>query len=187
MDNNYEEWRDVKGFEGVYKISNLGRLMSLKRGKNKILSETNKKGGYYSVVLNSGSETKYTRIHRLVYEAFIGELPTGRKYHIHHKDHNKQNNRVENLILLTAKEHYYEDIDSRNVSGMNYYNQHVRPRKIKQLSLDGKFINIFSNAKEASRATGVCSRNILQMAAGVPFDKSGTIRKSAGGYKWEFA
>lgn len=69
---------------------------------------------------------------------------------------------------------------------MNYYNQHIRPRKIKQLSLDGEFISIFANAKEASRATGVCARNILQMAAGVPFDKSGVIRKSAGGYKWEF-
>lgn len=181
-----EIWKDVKDFEGVYKISNWGRLASMKAGF-KVLSQVNKKNGYFSVVLIYKNKKRHTRIHRLVYEAFVGEIPKGRKYHIHHINHNKQDNRVCNLKLLTSKEHYIADIEKHNYCGMNNYNKYIRPKKISQYSLAGEFLASFANAKEASAATGVCGRNILQVANKTPYNKMGATRKQAGGYVWRFA
>lgn len=179
---NGEEWRLVKNTNGRYYISNFGRLISVtKRRGVHVLENVNKKGGYLSVVLEGENGFIYTRLHRLVYEAFVGEIPKGHKFHIHHKDHNKQNNRVDNLELVTAKEHYQKDIDSRDCEGMNNYNKYIRPNKIVQKTLDGEFVAIFNNAKEAHDATGVCQRNILQVAS----KQEG--RKQAGGFIWEFA
>lgn len=187
-----EKFVDIKGFEGVYRIGDKGTLLSCKKhGKftgetNEWhpLSNVNKKGGYLSVVLQWGDKVRYTRIHRLVYEHFIGEIPKGHKWHIHHKDHNKQNNCVENLELVSSVEHYQKDIDSRDIKGMNYYNKYVRPQKIIQKDLQGNFIAMYENAAEASRATGVCARNIKQVAGKEEFCP-GHIRKQAGGFIWE--
>lgn len=87
-----EIWKDVKGFEGIYLISNKGRLASSKRGDWCVLSNVNSKGWYISVVLQYGDNRKSTKIHRLVYETFVKSIPNGKRYHIHHKDGNKQNN-----------------------------------------------------------------------------------------------
>lgn len=55
-----------------------------------------------------------------------------------------------------------------------------------EISLDGEFINSYSNAADAYRDTGVCQRNILQVASKTPFNDKGSIRKQAGGYIWRF-
>lgn len=182
-----EEWKPVKGAES-YLISNKGRLKHCtSRYGVRVLKNTNKKGDYLSVILRGNNGRISTRIHRLVAEHFIGEIPKG--YQVHHKDGNKQNNCVDNLEILSPGDHA---VESRKMhpdycKGMNRYNRYERPRHIKQYSLKGEFIAEYINAQTAGLVTGVCSRNILQVASKVPYNAKGLIRSQAGGYKWEFA
>lgn len=183
-----EIWKDIKGFEGLYQISNRGRLASLRKGVFRVLSNKNSKGDYFAVILRSGDKAKHTRIHRLVYETFVGEIPQGKKYNIHHINGDKQDNRVENLELVSSTQHHTKHLSEnpRLIDGMNNYNKYIRPKKVAQCDLSENVIAIFPNAKEASRVTGVCSRNILQVASKTPFNKQGNTRKQAGGFIWKF-
>lgn len=180
-----ERWVKIKDFP--YMISDNGRIASLKRGFH-ILSETNSKGGYLSVVLTNGKKTRYTRIHRLVYEAFVGEIPEGSEWSIHHLDGNKQNNCASNLELMSCKEHHHLHFEKNPhlCDSMINYNKNIRPKKVAQYSLDGSLLGVYNNAKDASRCTNVCSRNILQVAGGEPYNSRGLTRKQAGGYIWKF-
>jgi NUMOD4 motif./HNH endonuclease. len=178
-----EEWRDVKGFEGLYQISNMGNLKHYtKRFGWRITKETNKNGWYFTHVLKDSKGFSHTyRLHRLVAQTFIGGIPKG--YHVHHKDGNKQNNRVDNLEIIHPAKHVAETYkqNKRLFEGMNRYNRYVRPKRVIQYTLAGDFIAEYANATLASNYTGVCQRNILQVASG----EQG--RKQAGGFVWKFA
>ena len=107
-----EEWRDIKGYEGLYQVSNEGRIKSLERianrsdGKVEILKEkirklTKDKDGYLCVPLVKELKRKFCKVHRLVAKAFIDNpdnLPE-----INHKDECKSNNSVENLEWCDRK------------------------------------------------------------------------------------
>lgn len=105
-----EEWRDIKGYEGLYQVSNEGRVKSLERdwtvgkGGNRHKDETIMKlqkspRGYYRLTLTKDGIETYKLVHRLVAEAFI-ENPNGYPF-INHKDENPSNNSVENLEWCT--------------------------------------------------------------------------------------
>ena len=109
-----EEWRDVVGFEGLYQVSNLGRVKGLDRlvdtninnvdkriSKGKLLKPQFNNKGYKRVNLCKNGTFKSVFVHRLVAEAFI---PNPNNYPVvNHKDENKQNNCVENLEWCTQK------------------------------------------------------------------------------------
>lgn len=183
-----EKWEWIKGYKGIYQISNLGRFKSFRGCKQgHIMSNKNKNGWYFTVNLYADDKKRITRrIHRLVVEAFIGEIPKG--YQIHHIDGNKQNNAVSNLKIIHPKEHRKETEKERPqmILGLVNYNKYQRPKHILQFTKDGKFIAEYENAREASQNTGVCQRNILQVAAQTPFNSNGDTRKQAGGFVWKF-
>ena len=66
------------------------------------------------------------------------------------------------------------------------YNRYKKTKKIFQYDLDGNLIGMYCNANEANRKTGVCARNILQVANKTSFNNKGDYRKQAGGYVWKF-
>lgn len=105
-----EIWKDIKGYEGLYQISNLGRVKSLARvifeidgkervSKEKILQSKRISSGYRAVILYKDGKGKTMYIHRLVAQAF---LYNGNNYtDVNHKDGNKENNTLANLEWVT--------------------------------------------------------------------------------------
>lgn len=113
----FEEWRDVEGFEGIYQVSNKGRVRSLDRyvynhrQKGKVLKPRPKPSTKYLQVglsdKSHGKKEKHAYVHILVARAFIPN-PRGCKQ-VNHKDFDKSNNCVENLEWVTDlenKQHY---------------------------------------------------------------------------------
>lgn len=171
---NPEVWKDVKGYEGSYEISNFGRIRSrIKIGspmyyKTPVLSTP----GYYTVSLSKdGKVTNSVGIHRLVAEAFI-ENTDPRKTEVNHKDGNKLNNYYENLEWVTRKENNEHAIKM----GLRKY-----IKTIEQYTLDGELINVFSSSAEAGEFLGKgrrtnahiinCCKNKIPIAYG---------------YKWKY-
>lgn len=183
-----EVWEWIKGYEGLYLVSNRGRLLSYHKSKEGIiLSSTDKTGGYLShILVDKDGKRSTKRVHVLVAEAFIGTIPP--KHEIHHKDGNKQNNNVSNLEIIRKSNHRKLTISEHPecIKAMNHYNQYIRPKPIMQFDLNGELVGKYANAKIASRMTGVCARNILQVASKAPYNSKGSIRKQAGGYIWKF-
>lgn len=107
-----EIWKDIKEYEGLYQVSNLGRIRSLdkyRKGKNntkvfvkgRILKQNKDKDGYLQVNLSKNNKQKTFKSHRLVAMAFLinkNNLPQ-----VNHKDENRQNNCVSNLEWCTEK------------------------------------------------------------------------------------
>ena len=104
-----ETWKDIKGYEGMYQVSSMGKVKSLDRLDNKgrkthgkVLAIKHDGGGYCQVALSKDGSQKYCKIHRLVALHFIPN--TENKPQINHKDENKDNNAVDNLEWVTSKE-----------------------------------------------------------------------------------
>lgn len=98
----YEEWRPVKDYEGLYEVSNFGRVRSLKFGKVRILKLFKNSKGYLYVDLYKDGKRKEFRVHRLVWETFNGAIPDGME--VNHINEIKTDNSLWNLNLMTRKE-----------------------------------------------------------------------------------
>lgn len=101
------EWKPIKGYEGLYEVSNDGRVRRLRfiNGshnfeKIKECKQTLNSWGYITVNLSKNGKSNTKRVHRLVAEAFLGES----NLQIDHIDGNKLNNRLDNLEYVTPKE-----------------------------------------------------------------------------------
>lgn len=97
-----EIWLPVKGHDGLYEVSDMGRVRSLsyrRTGKAKLLTPRNSVNGYLLVHLYKDGKERNFYIHRLVYEAFRGAIPKGLT--VDHINNVKTDNRLENLQLLT--------------------------------------------------------------------------------------
>lgn len=138
-----EIWKNIENYEGLYQVSNLGRVKSLERKvkgkagyykviKEKILNPTLNNNGYHLVKLSKQSKCKGITVHRLVANAFIPNIDN--KEQVNHIDGVKTNNRVSNLEWNTRSENmcHADNIGLRNIKG----SKHVKSKLTEKQVLD---------------------------------------------------
>lgn len=171
-----EIWRDVAGYEGLYKVSNLGNVMSLKQKTPLLMKPRKNCGGYLYVLLsNNNKYRKENAVHRLVAQAFLpnpNNLPQ-----VNHKDEIKTNNRVENLEWCTQQ---YNNQYGTHIERLSkaQINRKDCSKTVLQYDKNGIFINEYPSTKEAERTTGISCSSISKVCKGKG--------KSAGGFLWRY-
>ena len=117
-----EIFRDVKGYEEDYQVSNLGRVLSFKYGKERILKQAVNTGGYLVVNLCENGKNKIKIVHKLVAIAFLNHIPNGHKLVVDHVDNNQLNNKADNLQLIHQRLNATKDRKSKysNYKGVFY-------------------------------------------------------------------
>ena len=171
-----EIWKDIAGYEGLYKVSNLGRVKSL--CKNKLMCPRANKRGYYQINLYSDSKTrKMYLVHRLVATAFIDNpdnLPI-----VNHKDENTSNNCVENLEWCSVSYNIcYGNAIKRLLETRQQRKRKTAEKPVLQFTKYGKLINEFISISEAARQTDCNLGAICQCCKGK--------RSHTGGYIWKY-
>lgn len=188
-----EEWKDIKDFEGLYQISNYGRVKRLGYwrnyiGKNQFTSFESryfikehvlkvKCDRYLRVELyKTSKESRLYNVHQLVGKMFIPNPDN--KPIIDHKNNNTYDNTVCNLQWVTYKENvdYSWERGRERKTGANHKNS----KKIGQYSVDGELLNTYYGSGEASRATGISDATIREAC------KGGYGCKTRGGFVWKY-
>lgn len=162
-----EIWKDVKGYEGLYQISNIGNVRTLIKNKKLKINET---GEYDYVIFYKNGTRKCQKIHRLVAENFI-ENPYNLEC-VNHKDENKKNNSVNNLEWCTKK--YNCNYGKRNQK----MSKNKSKYKIIQKDKEGRIIKIWSNIWDLEHNTSFNKWVIRQCCK--------NKCKSVYGYCWEY-
>ena len=182
---DFELWKDIKGFEGLYQVSTWARVRSLDRyvtgncgvkyfRKGEIKKPNINKYGYKRISLSKDGKQKKIFLHCLVAEAFIpnpDNLPC-----VNHKDEDKTNNYPCNLEYCTYK--YNNNYGTRNERmKKTLTNRKDRSKKVYQYDFRGNLIKIWDSTMEASR-NGFNFRNISACCLG--------NRKTHKGFIWSY-
>lgn len=193
-----EVWKDIKGYEGLYQISNFGRIKSLEkiikinngwRNKEEEILKAKTTGKYNHIKLHKNGQSKNFLIHRLVAEMFIPDKASFKsmpeedrtkinldKLVVNHKDENKLNNKADNLEWCTYK--YNNEYNGRVSKAIE-----KTKIKIEQYDLNNNFIKMWGSMKEAIREYK--NSHILDVCKGRRKSASGFIWKYKVGVKWK--
>jgi hypothetical protein len=186
MENQEEVWKDIDGYEGLYQVSNLGRVKSLPRfvrnksshffTKEKILKPSNTKG-YSYVSIRKDNIANQCKIHRLVCLAFLPNPENKRT--VNHINGIRSDNRLCNLEWATDSEnlkHSYDYLGRISPSVGKYGINNKTSKKIVQLNMDGSFIKCWDSRADALRSG--FSRSITACCKGKEL--------SSKGFRWMY-
>ena len=170
-----EHWKSITGYEGLYEVSDIGRVKSLWHGKEKILKPGKNNCGYLLVSLYKDGHVKKLTVHRLVAEAFIpnqNNLET-----INHKDEDKTNNTVSNLEWMSLKDNINYGTHNKRASETQI-NDKNKSKSVQMFDRQGNLLAAFPSTHEANRKTGIHHGSISKCCNGK--------LKSVGGYIWRY-
>ena len=183
-----EIWKDIKGYKGLYQVSNLGNVRSLRYcNKNEVKNlkqyelDNKAKKRYLAVTLSKNNINTKKLVHRLVAETFI---PNPCNYlQVNHIDGNKKNNRADNLEWCTQKHNIQEAWRLKLITrdGVHGFANNLpdNRRKVKQYSINGELIKIWESISIASRELNISPSTICQCCRGK--------FKQTAGYIWKYA
>lgn len=171
-----EEWRDIVGYEGIYKISNIGRVKSLDRLNSRgfkingrMLKIRNSRLGYPEVHLFHNGKDKLVKVHRLVASAFVPNPEN--KAHVNHLDEKRDNNVFYNLQWVTSKENNNYGTHNQKVAKANSI-------PIKVIYRDNTY-ECWESGTVFAKEHGFNSTSVSAVLKGK--------QKTAYGYKFEYA
>ena len=168
-------WKDIKNYEGLYKVNENGDILSVKY--NKIIRKDITNSGYYSVKLFKDGKGHHKNVHRIVAEAFIDNekgLPE-----VNHKDENKLNNSVSNLEWCTRiyNERYKSKKEREAFTKSNKYNVYDESNKL--IISKGTFKTLYQTLKHSAK-------NLNSFRSNLNLCARGKLRR-AYGYRIEYA
>lgn len=185
-----EEWKDIVGYEGIYRVSNQGKVLSLNygpKGKNhfinnseRVMRQTKSNCGYLQVMLYKDGKPKVKYVHRLVAEAFIEKVDGMNQ--VNHKDGDKTNNSVENLEWVSARQNTRHAINA----GLRPVNQIIGKhgtdnpltRTVIQCDTNGNVVKIWESCEAAAKYYSTSRNSIRRCING--------HRKTHRGYLWKY-
>lgn len=175
-----EVWKTIKGYEGRYLVSNQGNIMSCQTGK--LMNFGKDKSGYYVVNLSNNNGRKTQLVHRIVAHAFVSK-PKGLN-EVNHINENKNDNRVENLEWISHSENLkkywanhpemYQKCDGKTKNETKH-----SKKQVLQINLKNQVINTWENLATIHKILGYHPTSLIECCVGK--------RKTAYGYKWQFA
>lgn len=178
-----EIWKAVVGFEGLYEVSNLGKVRSLKNKGSLTPKELKLQkcyNGYRKVSLYSAETAKQYFVHRLVAEAF---LPNTNGYScVNHKDENRQNNSVDNLEWCTyGYNNSFGERVRKTINSRNLHGSYGAEKPVIKYSLCGEFLKEYKSISDASRENKISTSRISRCCRRI------VKCKTAGGYVWKYS
>ena len=191
MEETRKQFKMGSLFDGLYSITNDGRLYSNRR--NKFLRPSTDKYGYLYYVISIDGVRKTLKAHRLVAQAFIPNPKN--KPQVNHIDSNRQNNNVKNLEWVTAKENIQHAVKNKRFENMAIINSErmkksklylkgyplaneVTKKKVAQYDKKNNLLNVYESISDASRNTGITITSISYAC--------NNKRKTGGGFIWHF-
>src|SRR5699024_5761663 len=182
-----EEWRDVPGYEGLYQVSNMGRIKSLDRKvkysdgrtfihKGIILKPGQDHRGYLYVNLSKKGKIKPYRVHRCVAGSFLKRSPD--KPEVNHIDENKENNKVSNLEWCNREYNNNYGTRIERIHSSDGIKNMVKERSIKVIQLENGVVkNVWDSLMDCERS-GFHRKNIKKCCEGK--------QKTHKGFAWKF-
>ena len=170
-------WKPIKGFEGLYEVSNTGLIKSLNCYNYKeprIMHTSLRKDGYLSVGLSKNNKTTTRTVHRIVAETFLPN-PNNLEM-INHKDEDKSNNNVDNLEWCTRAYNQLYSLElhpeRKKVFANNFKKRsswtkkgiaHTNTKKVANVDEQNNIIQIYENAAVAGKELGIPSNYITSV------------------------
>lgn len=152
-----EIWKDIEEYEGLYQVSDKGRIKSVKFGKERIMRPSKDGCCYLQVRLSKKGEPKTYKVHRLVAQAFLSNPKTLTQ--VNHKDENKENNCVENLEWCNCKYNI-------NYGTRTKRQAEKRSKPVLQYTKDGEFIKEWKSLTDVKINLGYNQSNISRCCNG---------------------
>ena len=168
-----EIFKDVAGYEGIYQVSNYGKLKSFYT--NRILKPAITNCGYYTITLVKDKNKITKNIHRVIAATFLGES----NLDVNHKDGNKLNNHIDNLEYVTKSQNIrHAMLNGLLVQNTKKIAEEKRKKVAKIDMLSNEIIEVYNSTHEASKLTKINRGNICSVCRGEKIH--------AGKYFWKY-